>query len=169
MPMLPEIEERWSAQGYTGKAIDKDTLKLILESARQAPSAKNRQEWRFVVATKTDLMRKLADAAFGQEQVSTAPAIIATCTTNIDYRMPNGQLSYPVDLAIAVAFMLLQARHDGVDSCVVTTFNELEVKELLSVPHAMRVVSLVTLGYAADDRPPRERKSLRDIVGYEHW
>ena len=169
MPMLPEIEERWSAQAYTGKAIDKDTLKRILESARQAPSAKNRQEWRFVVATKPDLRRKLTDAAFGQEQVSTAPAIIAACTTNIDYRMPNGQLSYPVDLAIAVAFMLLQARHDGVDSCVVTTFNELEVKELLSVPHAMRVVSLVTLGYAADDRPPRERKSLRDIVGYEHW
>ena len=169
MPMLPEIEERWSAQGYTSKAIDKDTLHRVLDAARQSPSAKNRQEWRFVVATKADLRRKLADAAFGQEQVASAPVIIAACTTNIDYRMPNGQLSYPIDLAVSVAFMMLQARHDGVDSCAVTTFNELDVKDLLSVPHAMRVVSLVTLGYAADERPPRERKSLQDIVGYEHW
>ena len=169
MPMLPEIEQRWSAPSFTSKSVDKETIARILEAGRQAPSAKNRQEWRFVVATKADLRRKLADAAFGQDQVATAPMIVAACTTNIDYRMPNGQLSYPVDLAVSVAFIMLQARHDGVDSCAVTTFNELEVKDLLTVPHAMRVVALVALGYSAEEPPPRERKPLADIVGYEHW
>ena len=169
MSLLPEIELRWSAPAFGPRSIDRAVLTRILEAARQAPSAKNRQEWRFVAITKPELRQKLADAAFGQDQVATAPVIVAACTTNIDYRMPNGQLSYPVDLGVAVAFMMLQARHEEVDTCAVTTFNEVEVKELLTVPHAMRVVSLVALGYANAARGPRERKPLADIVSYEHW
>ena len=95
--------------------------------------------------------------------------VIAACTTNIDYMMPNGQYSHPIDLAVAATFMALQAEEEGLQSCFITTFDEQEVKDLLSVPHRMRVVLLLVLGYAAEATPRQPRKPLQQIVSYDHW
>ena len=54
-------------------------------------------------------------------------------------------------------------------SCFITTFDEQEVKDLLSVPHRMRVVLLLVLGYAAEATPQQPRKPLQQIVSYDHW
>ena len=145
------------------------SIERVLQAGRLAPSAKNRQEWRFIVVSRSDILAKLAAASFGAEQIDTAPVVIAVCTTNVDYRMPNGQLSYPVDLGIASAFMMLQAAHEGLGSCAMTTFDEQEVQDLLSIPHAMRVVVMVALGYADNEPPRQSRKPLSDIVAYDHW
>ena len=169
MDILPAITARWSAKRFLPRKIGREPLERILHAGRLAPSAKNRQEWRFIVVSRADLRDRLANAAFGAEQIATAPIIIAVCTTNIDYRMPNGQVSYPVDLSIATAFMMLQATHEGIGSSAMTTFDEQEVQDLLSVPHAMRVVIMLALGYTDQEPPARVRKSLSDIVAYEHW
>ena len=146
-----------------------ECVERILQAGRLAPSAKNRQEWRFIVVNRHDLREKLASASFGAEQIETAPVVVAVCTTNVDYRMPNGQLSFPVDLGIAAAFMMLQATHEGVESCAMTTFDEQEVQDLLSIPHAMRVVVMLAFGYTDQQLPPQSRKPLSDIVAYNHW
>lgn len=146
-----------------------ECVERILQAGRLAPSAKNRQEWRFIVVNRHDLREKLASASFGAEQIETASAVVAVCTTNVDYRMPNGQLSFPVDLGIAAAFMMLQATHEGVESCAMTTFDEQEVQDLLSIPHAMRVVVMLAFGYTDQQVPPQSRKPLSDIVAYNHW
>lgn len=169
MDILPAITARWSAKRFLSRPLSDQQVERILQAGRLAPSAKNRQQWRFVVVGRPDLRAKLADAAFGAEQVVTAPVTIAVCTTNIDYRMPNGQLSHPVDLSIASAFMMLQATHEGIGSCAMTTFDEQEVHSLLTIPHAMRVVMMLTFGYTGQEPPPRSRKPLADIVTYEHW
>ena len=144
-------------------------VERILQAGRLAPSAKNRQEWRFIVVSRADIREKLASASFGAEQIETASVVIAVCTTNVDYRMPNGQLSFPVDLGIAAAFMMLQATHDGVGSCAMTTFDEQEVQDLLTIPHSMRVVVMLALGYTDQQLAPQNRKALSDIVAYDHW
>jgi len=167
--MMPEILARRSIRRFTGKKVARDTMERILQSGQLAPSAKNRQAWRFIVAQKEPLVKKIQDAAFGQEHVGQAPAIIAACTTNIDYRMPNGELSYPIDIAFASAFMLLQATREGLGSCVITTFDEEEVKELLSIPYSMKVVLLILLGHYDHQPPPRSRKPLKQIISYDHW
>lgn len=169
MELLPEISGRTSVREYTDEPISGEQLERILNAGRVAPSAKNRQSWRFVVIQDTELRAKVQDAAFGQEYVGAAPVIVAVCTTNIEYRMPNGQLSYPVDLTFAASFMLLQAVHEGLGSCVVTTFREADVKSLLSVPYSMRVVMLVTLGHPAGDSAQAPRLPLSRIVSYDHW
>jgi nitroreductase len=167
--LLPEIAQRASIREYTEDPIADDQLQRVLEAGRRAPSAKNRQSWRFVVVRDAALRDKMQDAAFGQEYVGAAPAIIALCTTNIEYRMPNGQLSYPVDLTIAASFMMLQATHEGLGTCPVTTFREADVKSLLSVPYSMRVVMLLTLGHPAEEPQQTSRLPLSRVVSHEHW
>ncbi|TVQ21722.1 MAG: nitroreductase [Spirochaetaceae bacterium] len=171
MGLLPEIERRASVRRYTSAPIDPAALDRILEAGRRAPSAKNRQSWRFVVLTDHDLRLRVQEACFGQEYVGQAPAVIALCTTNIEYKMPNGQLSYPVDLSIAASFMMLQAVHEGLGSCLVTTFREDDVKSILTVPYSMRVVLLLTVGQPAADRPvePSPRLPTERVISFNHW
>lgn len=170
MGLLPEIEHRKSIRSYRTDPIDGETLARVLEAGRLAPSAKNRQSWRFIVVTDDPLRQRMQDAAFGQEYVGRAPAIIASCTTNIEYKMPNGQLSYPVDLSIATTYMMLQAEHEGLGSCMVTTFREEDVKSILTVPYSMRVVMLLTIGWPDESRgESASRLPIERVVSYEHW
>lgn len=167
--ILPEIERRISVREYTDQPLEKQQIDRILEAGRLAPSAKNRQAWRFIVVRNPQLRQSLKTACFNQEYVGQAPVIIALCTTNVDYKMPNGQLSYPVDLGIAASFMMLQSTHEGLGSCVVTTFDEADVRELLSVPYSMRVVMLLTIGYANERTERAARFPLSRMVSYDHW
>jgi nitroreductase len=112
---------------------------------------------------------QMQEAAFGQEYVGQAPVIIALCTTNVEYKMPNGQLSYPVDLAIACSFMMLQAVHENLGTCVVTTFEERDVRSLLTVPYQMRVVMLLAVGHPAEPATRADRLPLSRVVSYDHW
>jgi nitroreductase len=169
MDIMPEILQRRSVRSFTADPVEKDQLERILEAGRLAPSAKNRQEWRFIVIQKKDVRERMKDAAFGQEFVAQAPVIIAVCTTNIDYRMPNGQLSYPVDLAFAAAQILLQAVHEGLGTCCVTTFDEQEVKDLLTVPFSMRVLMMLLIGHAASVPEQSPRKSSKQLTAKDHW
>ena len=169
MAILEEILNRRSIQSFKPVAVSAAKLEKVLEAGRLAPSAKNRQEWRFVVVQKKALREKLKEAAFGEEKVGQAPVVIALCTTNIEYRMPNGQLSYPIDLSFAAAFMMLQAVHEGLATCCVTTFDEQEVREMLTVPFSMRVVLLLLVGYGDGQPEPSPRKSQKQITGRDHW
>jgi nitroreductase len=83
--------------------------------------------------------------------------------------MPNGQLSYPIDLAFAAAFMALQAQAEGLGSCCHSTFDEQMVRDLITVPYSMRVVLLLLVGYPEEVPEVVSRKPLRRIVAYDHW
>ena len=169
MEVLPEILQRRSVRSFTSQPVDKDQLERIIEAGRLAPSAKNRQEWRFVVMQKKEVRQRMMEAAFGQDYVGQAPLIIAVCTTNIDYRMPNGQLSYPIDLAFASCQIVLQAIHEGLGTCCITTFDEQEVRDILTAPFSMRVVLLILIGHHDMLPEPTPRKTLRQISGRDHW
>jgi nitroreductase len=169
MEILPEIVQRRSVRSFTSKPVDKDQVERIMEAARLAPSAKNRQEWRFVVIQKKEVRQKMMEAAFSQDYVGQAPVIVAVCTTNIDYRMPNGQASYPIDLAIAATHIMLQAVHEGLGTCCITTFDEQEVREILTAPFSMRVVLLILIGHPDGVPEPTPRKTLKQVTGRDHW
>ncbi len=169
MELLQAIQKRVSVRDFADQEVESESLERILEAGRQAPSAKNRQAWRYVVVRNAAMRKELENASFGQEWVGRAPVVIALCTTNIEYKMPNGQLSYPVDLGIASAFMMLQAAEEDLGSCCITTFREQDVKSLLSVPYSMRVVMLLLVGHAATHPEGDQRLSMNRIVAYEHW
>ncbi|MEI8094879.1 MAG: nitroreductase family protein [Spirochaetales bacterium] len=170
MDLLPEILNRYSVHQFREGSMDPEALQRILEAGRLAPSAKNRQPWRFVVVQDAELRRKFQEAAYNEPGVGQASAIIAVCSTNIDYRMPNGQLSYPIDLAMSAAFMGLQAVREGFGTCINTTFNEDEIRDLLTVPYSMRVVLLLLVGFPGETMTmEHSRLPLGRLVSYEHW
>ncbi len=170
--LIPSIENFQSTRLFKNETVSEEIINTVLEAGRRAPSAKNRQPWRFVLITDDEIKARLETAAYGQEQVGAAPFLVALGTTNVDYRMPNGQISYPIDLSMAASFMVFQAAARDVGSCIITTYDELEVKEILTVPYSMRIVMLIAFGYAADEQKEKSvvnRKPLSAIMSRNHW
>ncbi|HAQ06984.1 MAG TPA: nitroreductase family protein [Bacillus bacterium] len=74
------IEARHSIRKYKQEPIDKQELIKIFEQVRLSPSAWNLQPWRFHVVTQTGLKAKLEEAAYGQKQVTSAPAVVVVAS-----------------------------------------------------------------------------------------
>ena len=109
------IRTRKSVREYLDKPVEDEKLNVILEAARLAPSASNRQEWRFVVVRDPKTRRKLAEAASSQTFVGQAPVVIVACAETDNHVMRCGQLCYPIDVAIALDHMSLVARETNRD------------------------------------------------------
>ncbi|VVB93060.1 malonic semialdehyde reductase RutE [uncultured archaeon] len=169
MDVLKAIKSRRSIRAYDSREVEEDKLVRILESGRLSPSASNRQERRFVVIRDAKTRKLLSEAARNQGFVAEAPVVIAACSVESEYVMSCGQPAYPIDTAIAVDHMTLVAVEDGLGTCWIGAFDEQKVKKILNIPHHVRVVALLPLGYPTATPRPTPRKSLDEIVKWEKW
>lgn len=167
MELIEVIKKRESIREYEDRVIPEDKLRNVLEAARLAPSASNRQRWKFVVVRKGERRRELSQATGGQTHVANAPVVIAAVATMPEYVMRSGVPAHPVDLAIAVDHMTLAAVDQGLGTCWIGAFYQEEVRDILKVPENYRVVVLLTLGFPKTTERVKERKPLEEIVCYE--
>jgi len=170
MDVMEAIKKRYSVRSYQDRAVETEKLESILEAARLAPSASNRQEWRFVVVRDKDIRQRLMQAAKDQAFVGQAPVVIACCAKTDSHVMTCGQQCYPIDVTIAIEHMALKATEEGLGTCWIGAFYEDKVKEILGIPKDIRVVALLALGHPVKLRPnPKDRLRLKEIVMYEGW
>ncbi|MCK4421947.1 nitroreductase family protein [candidate division WOR-3 bacterium] len=167
MEVKEAIRERRSVRAYEPRDIPEDGLSKILEAARLAPSARNRQAWKFIVVREQHLREELARASAAQDFVGEAPVVIVAIGLDPEYIMRCEVPAYAVDLAIAVDHMTLQAVELGLGSCWIGAFYQNEVKKILNIPDRYKVVALLPIGYPSASPGPKNRKSLEEIVCYE--
>jgi nitroreductase len=162
MDVFEAIRARKSIRKFRLKSIPDEKLEMILEAGRLAPSAGNRQPWRFVVVKDPERKRILAKAADNQMFIGDASVIIAA--------LGDPQASprwFRQDIMIAVEHMVLAATALGYGTCWIGAFNEEEVKRLLRVPKELKVIALLPIGFPDETPAPRERKPLKEIVFLE--
>ncbi len=169
MDVAKAIRDRRSVRSYENKDIPQEVLLKVLEAARLAPSANNRQPWKFVVVREAAKRKALAKAAKEQQFVAEAPVVIAAVALEPERTMTCGVPTYAVDLAIAVDHMTLAAVQQGLGSCWIGAFYQEDVKKLLEIPDECKVAALLTLGYPRDQARFKNRKPLDEIVCYEGW
>jgi nitroreductase len=169
MDVSKAIEVRRSIRKYKSDEVEDEKLNKILEAARIAPSAANRQEWKFVVVKDEETRIKLVEACMGQKFVEEAPILIAACSTESERIMPCGQHAYSVDLSIALSYMTLQATELDLGTCWLGAYKEDAVKELLKIPDEIRIVGMITLGYPDESPDARPRKSIGEITSIDNW
>ncbi|MCK4329840.1 nitroreductase family protein [candidate division WOR-3 bacterium] len=169
MDVRDAIKNRFSVRSYLNKPVEDEKLALVLDAARLAPSARNKQSWKFIVIKDKIIRQKLIDAAAGQQFVAEAPVVIAAVSTEPSYVMRCGIPAYSVDLAIAVDHMTLQAVELGLGTCWIGAFYQDKVKEILQIPDEYKVVALLPLGYPARSPAEKLRKSKDEVVIYEKF
>jgi len=174
MEVLEVLRARRSVRRYKPDPVDREVLLRVLEAGRIAPSAKNVQEWKFVVVENAETRKKLVPACADQGFVGEAPVVIACTGSMTDYMMRCGQYAYPIDVAIAIDHMVIQATAEGLGTCWIGAFYEEQVKEILGIPADVRIVQMLTLGrplepLQAVPASAKKRKRLEEIVCWERW
>jgi nitroreductase len=172
--------QRRSCRDYDPqRPVDDADLIYCLEAARLAPSACNRQPWRFVVVRDPDLRARIRDQALQpglrMEWLGNAPVLVVLCAeaewtthraapllTRIPYEF--------IDAAIAGEHFVLAAAERGLGTCWIGWIRPRRLRRLLGIPRGVRIVSLLSVGYpASPPTPPRPRKDLEAIVHWEKW
>ncbi|MGD8543649.1 MAG: nitroreductase family protein [Candidatus Bathyarchaeota archaeon] len=170
MGVFEIIRKRRSIRLYEEKPVEQEKLNRVLEAGRLAPSADNRQPWRFIVVTNDEVKEKLR-ASYDEEWFVSAPVIIIGCAVPKEawVRM-DGQEYWMVDVAIAMQNMILVATELGLGTCWIADFDEEAARKALKLPQSVRIVAMTPLGYPTEEkRLVRNRKSLSEIVHYDSW
>ena len=164
MSLIELMKERCSVRKFTDQTVEEEKLLQILEAARIAPSAANRQPWHFIVLRDQSL----------KEQISShwgalAPVIIVVCGDHsCSWQRKDGKDHCDIDAAIAVDHMTLMVTELGLGSCWVCAFNSLRTAEVLGLPEHLEPIALLPLGYplevADPNRHDTQRKPLAEIV-----
>ncbi len=169
MDFFEVIKARRSIRKYKDKPVEAEKLITVLEAGRLAPSARNMQDWRFVVVQDAAMREKLVPAANNQIFVGQAPVVIACCTEQGDYTMRCGQPAGTIDVAIAIDHMTLAAEELGLGTCWIGSFYPDQVRSVLKIPESIQIVELLTLGYPDEMPEPKPRLKLNQICYYDTW
>ena len=169
MNVMDAIKTRRSIRSYKDQPVEPAKLQQILEAARLAPSASNRQDWKFVVVQDPATRQALVSACHNQGFIAQAPVVIAACSTNPTRLMASGQPTAAVDLAIAVDHMTLVAVELGLGTCWIGAFDAPAVAKLLHLPSDAAVVHVLPLGYPADSPSTHRSKPPAEVICHETW
>ena len=169
MSVLEAIQKRQSIRKYKEEPIPENILHRVLEAARLAPSGKNLQPWKFILVRNEALKKRLAIASAGQFFIAKAPIVVIACgfPDNCYSRLGRYMKSWPVDVAIALEHLILQAQEEGLGTCWIGAFEEREVKAILHIPEDVKVLALTPLGYPDQKPSSRGRKPLEEIISYD--
>ncbi len=163
------IQKRRSVREFTDESVSDEKLRRVLEAGRLAPSASNRQAWKFVVVKDTNKRKALAQSANNQAFVGQTPIIIVAVALMPERIMACGVPSYAVDLAIAMEHIVLAAVDEGLGTCWIGAFSQENVRRIMGIPDKYKVVTVMPMGYPAGETAARPRKPIEEVVCYEKF
>ena len=157
-------DKRQSCRQYKSEPIAEDKLRYIQECVRLAPSAVNRQPWRFVLVTDEARLEQVK-ACYQRDWIRPVPTIVVCCVSRTEaWTRPCDQHNHAdIDIAIATEHLCLAASEQGLGNCWVCNFDVERLCQSGIVPQGYEPAVLVTLGYAADEPRPKVRKPLAEV------
>jgi nitroreductase len=161
------IVSKREVRHYTADPIPDAVLTRILQAGRATGSAKNRQNWQFIVIRNRQRLDAVAETC-------SSPANLNRCNVAIAVVMLNNQR--PEDGGRASQNMMLAAWAEGIGTCPNTPMQREECNRLLDLPADAYVSSILSMGYPAEPVPRDtdpdallqriNRKPLEEIVRY---
>lgn len=169
MDTYEAIQQRKSIRAYQDKPVPRDIIERLLEAGRLAPSAVNREPWHFITVTGAEKRKALSKGLYAKF-IAQAPLAIVVCgdkKTSPDW--------YAIDASLAVENMVLAAVNEDLGTCIVGSFTESDVKELLKIPANFEVIAIIAVGYPKEKldlsgkllKLVRSRKVLPEVASEE--
>jgi nitroreductase len=164
------IFNRYSVRHYKSDPIETEKLQKVLEAARMAPTAANRQPFQLIVIHTEDREEELK-RIYHRDWFVQAPIII--CAVGVPskgwIRSDDKRRYLDVDVAIVMDHLILSATDLGLGTCWIAAFNSRAAREILRLPDRVEPLIFTPLGYPADTLTEKERKPLEELVRYDYW
>ena len=160
---LSLTQQRYSCRDYCDRKVEPEKLNYVMQCVRMAPSAVNRQPWRFTMVT-NDADRTLLQQCYDREWFKSAPIyIIASVLHEQEWVRADGKAHGDIDVAIAVEHLCLAAAEQGLGTCWVCNFDAEKCRKLMQMPEGEEPVVLIPIGYPNNTPNAKQRKDLSDI------
>lgn len=167
MDFFEAVRKRRAIRVFSGKKVDDDKLRQILEAANSAPSAGNLQSYEIFLVRGDRKKAALSEAGFKQKSIISASAVLVFCADvekSVKNYGENGSRYALEDATIAAAYCQLAATAVGLASVWVGSFDEEKVLEFLNARKGLKPVTIMPIGYAAETPAPMPRRDINDIV-----
>ena len=167
------IEQRRSIRKFKSGPVQEGCISALLDAARLAPSGCNAQPWRFKVVTDSETKLKLAQAAYKQSFIASAPVVFVCCADIKGYL--DGTLSGIQDLGKIGAvedrvIKILQKRSEQMDlQMKVMSREQLGSRIAFNVAIAVEHMVLRALDFGLGSCWIRliDEQAVRDIFGWD--
>jgi nitroreductase len=156
-------------RAYRPEPVPEELLEKVLFAARMAPTAANRQPFQVIVvhtAGREHALQKI----YHRDWFLQAPLALCVCgLPEKAWVRRDGWNAYETDASIVMDHMILAAADLGLGTCWIANFDPAAAREALRLPENVTPLAFTPLGFPADQPSPKERKSVADLVRYEHW
>jgi nitroreductase len=187
LTVMEAIQKRKSIRKFKTDPVPDEMISQILEAARLAPSATNRQPWRFQVIKDPALKEKIFnEATFSMRHVLEAPVVIA-CGSELLTFVKGHKMAPPgseyfgansedweeikqfipdahMSTAISITHLILTATALGLGTCWVQRIRYGQLAKILGWPRHIVPLALIPVGYPDEDPAPRPRQSMENMV-----
>ncbi len=169
MQTLQTITKRRSIRKFTNKPLSQQQIETLLQAAMLAPTARNAQEWDFVVVRDRAGLTKLMKAHPYAQMLSTADCAIIVCG---DTQRETAAGYWPGDCGAATQNILLAATDMGLGSVWLGVYPTQErmdaVANVLALPAHVKPFNIIALGYPDEKKEDVDRFDPAK-VHYEKW
>lgn len=158
------IQARYSCRAFGDRPVEEEKLAAVLEAARLAPTAANRQAFLLYVVP-TAARRETLLRLYGREWFVQAPLVIGIAgDPGRNWVRRDGRNYVDVDCAIVMDHLILQAADLGLGTCWIAAFDPAVARELLRLPSGWEPIAFTPLGYPADESRPKARKTIEELA-----
>lgn len=170
MQLTDAIQTRHSCRSYGQRPVTDEQLSLLLDAARRAPSAHNRQPWRFVAIRSRALIEGCYPDMVQVPFAAKADLLLLVCIDTdrlyLEYGYTQAQAFALLDIGAAIENLMLAAREQDIGTCWIGMLNEKVCRERLDLPKNYWPVSVVAMGEDLDRPRERRLRPLDQIVEY---
>lgn len=164
MDFLELVRSRYSCRSYQPQSVEQEKLEYVMECVRLAPSACNKQPWRFRIVSSEEGRKGLCEC-YEREWFRSAPLyIVASVLHDEEWVRGDGKHHGDIDVAIAVEHLCLAAAEQGLGTCWVCNFDVERCKCVLSLAANEEPMVLIPIGYPADKPKEKQRKDIKLVV-----
>jgi len=163
MDAIDALKTRRSVRAYRQQPVPKEVIEDLVDCGRLAATALNVQPWEFVVLTDPERLRSVAETTDHGRFIAGAAACIAVLCKETKYFLEDG--------SAATQNILLAAQAHGLGACWVAGDKKpyaAEICRLLGAPAGYRLISLIPIGYPAEE-PAKEKRALGEVLHWERF
>jgi nitroreductase len=160
------IRKRYSVRAYRPDPLEDEKLQQVLEAARLAPTAANRQPFQLRVIPTAGREAEL-QRIYNRSWFVQAPLVLCACAIPAEgWVRVDGKPYVDVDVTIAMDHLILAATDLGLGTCWIAAFDPAAAREVLELPDGVEPIVFTPLGYPADEPGKKQRKPLAELVQY---
>jgi len=181
--VLEPIDKRRAWRALSDELLDRDMVETLLRAAHLAPSCSNNQPWRLIAVDDPETLASVkAQLTGGNYWAKPAPLIVAIASRrDLDCTLSDRRDYFLLGCGMAIGNLMVQATAMGLIAHPIAGFKPQGVKEILAIPQAYTLITLVIVGHRTSDtsglsdkhraveRGPRERRPLDAIVAWNRF